>query len=625
MNRALLLLLAACGQETVSENASQVIAECLCDEAELPSPSAPEVDPTCMRPTSEAPLDPEVAWAWTGSGHPHTQVMMTPVAAPMVDDNGDGSVTGEDVPRVAFTAWDPETYWRTGSGALVVLRGDTGEEELYLPVLQGPDGEIIDRPAAAGGVAIGDLEGDGSPDLCVTTMEATVVCLEADGTFKWKGIYLGPVPASDTKDLHAYPAIADLDHDGDAEVVVGNHIFDSDGTLQGLGAFGSGASDQRSAMPAIADMNQDGFLDVVTGHAVYDRFGATIWAMPAPYPDAPVAIADLDLDGIPEIVMSHGGVILLEVGGSVEMSWLDLDPPVYSGAPLVVDVNGDGEPEIGVALRERYVLVGADGVLRWEAPTHDASSQTGASAVDLDGDGRPEILYADEERLYVFDGLTGDDRFATIATDFDPTSHASFTWHEYPVPVDLDRDGSLEVLLASNTSHPEHDGAGWTGVRAIRSASRAWMPARPVWNQYAYSIDHVGDDASIPLEFLPSYLTHNSFRATGMNDGALADLVLRAPQVCELACDYGAAGFWVEVGNAGLADAGPFDVAVTAGGVDVVSQHVNGLASGASTMVGPFLAPTEPWSELLFVVVAPGVQQCAEDNDLAVVADNPCP
>ncbi len=585
-----------------------------------------DVNDACWAAPGGGTLDPEVAWAWTGDGHPHDQVMMTPVAAPLVDDDGDGVVTELDVPRVAFTAWSLDDDWRDGPGALVVLRGDTGAEALYLPVILDADGSPIDRPAAGGGVAIGDLEGDGHPDLCVTTVEAAVVCLEGDGTFKWKGDYHGQLPASDWKDFQAFPAIADMDGDGRAEVIVGNHIFASDGTLQGLGARGSGHSDPRGAMPAVMDMDSDGNLDVAVGNAVYDRFGATIWEMPASYRDSPIGVADLDLDGLPEIVATKIGYVVIAGGGTVVTQWEDGQDDVRAGAPVIVDVDRDGFPEIGIPLGARFVLMNADGTVRWETPTDDYSDQTGASATDLDGDGIPEFLYADEEALHVLDGLTGDDRLLDLSTAFDPAGHASGTWQEYPVPVDLDRDGSMEIVLASNLSHPDHVGPGWTGVRAIRSASRSWMPARPVWNQYAYHQDHVKDDASIPAGFVPSYLTHNSFRATSMDDGMRADLVIGTPTTCEVVCDFAAAGYRVEVGNAGLVASGPFSVVVTAGGDVLGTVEHPSLASGASAVVGPFPVIVEPWTgDLTFSVVAPGLAQCDTTNDTAVVTTDPCP
>ncbi len=624
MRATWLLLLTACDGGTTST--TQVIAECLCDDAALPTPMEVTPDPSCWASAGGGALDPEVAWAWTGNGHPQDQVMVTPVASPLVDDDGDGLVTDADVPRVAFTSMASDASLFGGAGALVVLRGDTGEEELFLPVLLGTDGAPIDRPAAAAGVAIGDLEGDGHPDLCVVAVEAAVICLEGDGTFKWKGAYHGPLPAAEWQGHQVYPAIADMDGDGDAEVIVGNHIFDSDGTLQGLGARGSGHSHPKGGMPVVMDMDADGYLDVAVGNAVYDRFGATIREMPANFRDSPIGVADLNLDGSPEIVATKTGFVVIEADSSVSVNWTHDGEQTRAGAPVIVDVDGDGVPETGVPAGERFVLMNADGTVRWEVPTNDPSDQTGASATDLDGDGVPELLYADEERFYVLDGLTGADRLTDLATDFDPTDHASGTWHEYPVPVDLDRDGSQEILLASNRIFDGHAEGDWTGLRAIRSASRSWMPARPVWNQHTYHLDPVQDDGSIAPTFAPSFLTHDSFHATAMTDGQRADLFLGTPTTCELACDYAAAGYFVSVGNAGLAAAGAFSVTASIAGEAVATRSHAGLASGESAILGPFTVPVEPWSgELTFTIDAPDVAQCDLSNDTALVTTDPCP
>ena len=84
------------------------------------------------------------------------------------------------------------------------------------------------------------------------------------------------------------------------------------------------------------------------------------------------------------------------------------------GPPTVADLDGDGEPEIGVAGRNQYVVLEADGTFKWSRQTQDHSSGfTGSSVFDFEGDGASEIVYADETRLWVFDGATGPSRWNT--------------------------------------------------------------------------------------------------------------------------------------------------------------------------------------------------------------------
>ena len=65
---------------------------------------------------------------------------------------------------------------------------------------------------------------------------------------------------------------------------------------------------------------------------------------------------------------------------------------------------------------------------------------TGSSVFDFEGDGAAEVVYADEETLWILDGATGQ---VELAWD----EHDSGTRFEYPTIVDIDKDGSAEILL----------------------------------------------------------------------------------------------------------------------------------------------------------------------------------
>ena len=120
---------------------------------------------------------------------------------------------------------------------------------------------------------------------------------------------------------------------------------------------------------------------------------------------------------------------------------------------------------MGFAAEKYYrVLNGEDGALLWENPTKDASSKaTGSSVFDFEGDGAAEVVYADEDNLWVYDGATG-----TVEMKWE--SHASGTLSEYPIIVDVDGDGSTEIVVASNN----YAFAGSTGITVIGDATESW-------------------------------------------------------------------------------------------------------------------------------------------------------
>lgn len=157
-------------------------------------------------------------------------------------------------------------------------------------------------------------------------------------------------------------------------------------------------------------------------------------------------------------------------------------------------MTGDGIPEIGIAGRSNYVVFSPDGSILWAKATYDGSQLTGSTAFDFNGDGRAEIVYSDQYKLRIFDGATGDVVYEV--------SQGSATASEYPVVADIDSDGHAEILVVSDASPSTY------GVRAFEDVNDSWVSTRRIWNQYAYSIDNVNDDGTIPGQPEYGWLTH---------------------------------------------------------------------------------------------------------------------
>src|SRR5262245_9362881 len=251
-------------------------------------------------------------------------------------------------------------------------------------------------------------------------------------------------------------SIANLTGSGRPHIIVGSSVFDASGKLLGDGrSLGgtTGGIGRRSALSAVGDVDLDGTPEIIAGPTAY-RFAngqlTKVWQR-SDRSDGYVAIANFDNDPAAEIVIvANGLVYMLNHDGTDAQIW---NPPTHApvpipgggdgGSPLVVDVDGDGSPEIGVAGQTLYTVFNRDGSVRWQHAISDRSSHsTGSIAFDLDGDGLVEIIYRDEQYLRVFRGSDG------VVLAKRPVGSA--TWAEEPVVADVDNDGHAEIVVSSD-------------------------------------------------------------------------------------------------------------------------------------------------------------------------------
>jgi hypothetical protein len=388
--------------------------------------------------------------------------------------------------------------------------------------------------------AVADLDGDGQPDVIWGSYD--VVALDgANGSLEWRA------PGGN----RVWPgvAVADLTGDGTLEVIVGRGgdevtVYDRNGNLVWTRhPFGSG--EVRTL--AVDDLESDGQLEIVVGRAsggstkqlsVYEPDGNVRPGWPARHDGEPgygwgmynenVTVADLDGDGFKEILGptdTHyitaldrngnqlptnsiyngfnpvGPKVWSQVGVHVDQAfdlrgYADCDsasplinnlrPNFANSAPVIADVNGDGQAEIVVVGNVYDCSIGNDisGDLylmpwilnldrtRWASSGFDwttipspgpntrplsedytviQSSVANAVVADLDGDGFKEILFPS------YDGKVH-------AYWLDKTEHGNWPYvvpgsglrfAGEPIVTDLNNDGQAEVIF---TSWPENGG-----------------------------------------------------------------------------------------------------------------------------------------------------------------------
>lgn len=582
MLAAMLLLLVACSDYELSraEDGLPGSADEVCLDPLDTNDYSVEVDEGCLNEPTVGSFDPVIEWQWDSNAlNPGwDDIMASPSIGNLNDDDGDGDIDQDDIPDIVFATFSGGAYTSAG-----VLNGISGDGSGMHFSTSGSDGYGI---YASSGVAIGDLEGDGIPEVCAAGSNASVVCFEiVDGAavFKWAAgselYYVG------------CPSMADLDGDGLSEVIFGRNIFSFDGVQIAAGTGGVGRY-----MSFAVDMDDDGQLEVVAGNTIYEMDGSILWTDGGD--DGIPAVADFDGDGMPEHVRAGGGVVQVwRLDGT--WGWSTAIPGGGTGgAPTVADFDGDGLPEVGVAGQGYYSIFDTNGEVLWSNPVSDySSSVTGSSVFDFEGDGAAEVVYADEHTLWIFDGATG-------AIEMAQEGHASGTLFEYPLIADVDNDDSTEIIVASN----DYAFAGWNGITVIGDTGGSWAPARPVWNQFAYHITNVTNDGLVPVDPVENWDLHNSFRAGGTELGPghwLPDLKVGGLDWCLEACDVDGMEETVTVAfsfeNRGLLDATNVELSI-----GDASWVIPELRAGEAMWSEEMTFTRAEWGDELIVGVNPG-------------------
>jgi hypothetical protein len=446
-------------------------------------------------PRSFAPVE---QWSWSGESG-DAQSLVTPLVANLTDDDGNGSIDPCDVPDVVVTAFTD--YWDFEQPATIhVLDGATGTEHFQVPV-------GVHRQTTS---AIGDIDGDGMVEIVSVTFApddgpyhtGALVAFEHDGTTAWISTAVDPLQYA-----HSV-ALADLDADGDVEIMVGTSVYDHQGQLLWIGPQGMTEA-------TAVDLDGDGDLEVIMGNAAYHHDGTLMFAAPHYHGGSFPAVADVDDDGLPEVLFVHGdGLTVVEHDGAIAVQdWNPVAMGIGNRLGSLHDFDGDGAPDLLHATENGCTMFDVAGLeVSWTAPL-GPQAQSAATAFDFLGDGTAEALYADNSRLYAF-GPTG-----TILFDVPRTTGGNI---DYPVVADVDNDGSAEIVVTSNAGYAGEPPA--PAVRVYRDADDRWIQARRIWNQSAYFVTNVREDGTIPQHQPAHWNLLNTYRTNAqIEDGWLCD------------------------------------------------------------------------------------------------------
>jgi len=355
--------------------------------------------------------------------------------------------------------------------------------------------------------ALGDLDGDGKPDLVVNNVYDGSVWIyrniSTNGSLT-TGSFASPVILSigGGSDSVWGLALADLNGDGRLDIVVANRNFNNVSIFQNLSVPGSLTTNSFAArvdLPvagtpnsvAVADLNGDGLPDIVTadqtgntfavlknrgitGSINTNSFATAVYFAVGTSPSR-AAIADLDGDGKPDVITvnynsSSQAVAVfqnLSTGGSISnnsfAAAVNFPGPANSQRVAIGDIDGDGKLDmvIGSSSGGQVVAVYRNVSVVGNITTNSFAPYVGfgaggwvngVSIADLDGDGRPDVAAVTQlpGHLSIFKNVSTPGSIATNSF----VVPVSFTSGSNPNDAsigDLDGDGRPDIVFANTT------------------------------------------------------------------------------------------------------------------------------------------------------------------------------
>ena len=418
-------------------------------------------------------------------------------------------------------------------------------------------------------LAVADVNGDGIPDIIAagtTTVNATgsvsVLLGRAGGGF-WPAVNLN-VPGAPQS-----VAIADVDGDGNLDLVVGENSF----AVAVLPGNGRGKFQQAppgtpiglNGSFAAADFNRDGKLDLavasLSGIAILLGNGDGTFQPPILVSSATITgftVGDLNGDGIPDLIVVHDidygdpGTVSVMLGkGNGTFG----PPKTFAGglepwSPMVADFNGDGKMDVAVVNAAEdsqpgtvSVLLGkGDGTL--EPPLRSAAGLAPGFAIsgDFNNDGKLDLAVVGEvvNTVSILLG-NGDGTFASLPAFTPPTLRLGTM-----AAADFNGDGNLDLALGgegtgsvyvlpgngngtfgTGASFPAPSGVEWIGVSDFNGDG---TPDLAVMGDLTDTVSILLGNGDGTFEIGREFLTASGLDAVvgTFNNAALPDVVVAA-------------------------------------------------------------------------------------------------
>jgi uncharacterized protein (DUF2141 family) len=392
-------------------------------------------------------------------------------ALAVADLNGDGK---------------PDLAFPVNNGVSILLNAGSGS---FGAATYYPSG--IAGVFAAGGIAIGDVNGDKKPDVVVTASNigAIVYLNQGGGTFAVKGT-VGSIPIYPTNNV----VLADINNDKKLDIIVPDgfgDVFTFYG--KGNGTFTAGpayplqaCNDCSNFLAAVGDFNGDGTLDLLESNGIntssvsLGRGDGTfqtsqIHDYTTVNQASNIVTADFNGDGFPDTAQSvTGASVNGKIGINLGSSHGALGATSYATASCTSnialwvatgDVNGDGKADLVAALQgsanagcqtNAVAVLEGLGTGRFKKaayyPTGSTAQEEIVYLADVNGDGKLDIVTGNADGSISVLLNKGNGTFnsgiliTSLSSVFNYGTHLTF--------ADFNGDGKMDIAATAYANPP---------------------------------------------------------------------------------------------------------------------------------------------------------------------------